>query len=149
VGAADITEAAISERLYTADVPQLDLLIRTGGEMRISNFLIWQAAYAELYFTDTLWPDFAPATLDAALTRIRPPFKTLRTLSSLGSRLPSHGRIRQKPTPAHEFQVGSPVGRLTRPESPAFGPIRQGLTVYSTVPREQAARLASDQCASA
>ena len=68
VGAADITEAAISERLYTADVPQLDLLIRTGGEMRISNFLIWQAAYAELYFTDTLWPDFAPATLDAALT---------------------------------------------------------------------------------
>ena len=47
---------------------RLDLLIRTGGEQRISNFLIWQAAYAELYFTDLLWPDFEPATLDAALT---------------------------------------------------------------------------------
>lgn len=63
-----ITEEAISERLYTAGVPPLDLLIRTGGETRISNFLIWQAAYAELYFCETLWPDFAPATLDASLT---------------------------------------------------------------------------------
>jgi undecaprenyl diphosphate synthase len=65
---ADISEESIRDRLYTADVPDLDLLIRTGGEQRISNFLIWQAAYAELYFTDTLWPDFEPATLDAALT---------------------------------------------------------------------------------
>jgi undecaprenyl diphosphate synthase len=62
-----VDEEAIRSRLYTADGPDLDLLIRTGGEQRISNFLIWQAAYAELYFTDTLWPDFAPATLDAAL----------------------------------------------------------------------------------
>jgi undecaprenyl diphosphate synthase len=64
---ADIDEEAMRARLYTADGPDLDLLIRTGGEQRISNFLIWQAAYAELYFTDVLWPDFAPATLDAAL----------------------------------------------------------------------------------
>jgi undecaprenyl diphosphate synthase len=64
----DIDEQAISDRLYTADVAPLDLLIRTGGEQRVSNFLIWQAAYAELYFTDLLWPDFEPATLDAALT---------------------------------------------------------------------------------
>jgi undecaprenyl diphosphate synthase len=63
----EIDEEAIRARLYTADGPDLDLLIRTGGEQRISNFLIWQAAYAELYFTDVLWPDFAPATLDAAL----------------------------------------------------------------------------------
>jgi undecaprenyl diphosphate synthase len=62
-----VDEEAIRTRLYTADGPDLDLLIRTGGEQRISNFLIWQAAYAELYFTDVLWPDFAPATLDAAL----------------------------------------------------------------------------------
>ena len=62
-----VDEEAIRSRLYTADGPDLDLLIRTGGEQRISNFLIWQAAYAELYFTDTLWPDFARATLDAAL----------------------------------------------------------------------------------
>jgi undecaprenyl diphosphate synthase len=68
IAAAEITEEAIGDRLYTADVPPLDLLIRTGGEQRISNFLIWQAAYAELYFTDTLWPDFEPATFDAALT---------------------------------------------------------------------------------
>jgi len=65
--ASDITEQSINDRLYTADVPPLDLLIRTGGEQRISNFLIWQAAYAELYFTDLLWPDFSPETLDAAL----------------------------------------------------------------------------------
>jgi undecaprenyl diphosphate synthase len=64
----EVDEEAIRSRLYTADGPDLDLLIRTGGEQRISNFLIWQAAYAELYFTDVLWPDFAPATLDAALT---------------------------------------------------------------------------------
>ena len=64
---AQIDEAAIRARLYTADVPDLDLLIRTGGEQRISNFLIWQAAYAELYFCDVLWPDFDPATFDAAV----------------------------------------------------------------------------------
>jgi len=68
MSATDIDEQVISDRLYTADVPPLDLLIRTGGDQRISNFLIWQAAYAELYFTDTLWPDFEPATLDTALT---------------------------------------------------------------------------------
>ncbi|MEX2547296.1 MAG: polyprenyl diphosphate synthase [Chloroflexota bacterium] len=65
--AAEIDEEAIRQRLYTADLPALDLLIRTGGEQRISNFLIWQAAYAELYFSDRLWPDFDPAEFDAAL----------------------------------------------------------------------------------
>ena len=50
-----------------ADLPPVDLLIRTGGEMRISNFLLWQTAYAEFYFTDALWPDFDPAELDRAL----------------------------------------------------------------------------------
>jgi undecaprenyl diphosphate synthase len=63
----EIDEAAIRARLYTAEVPDLDLLIRTGGEQRISNFLIWQAAYAELYFCDILWPDFDPAAFDAAV----------------------------------------------------------------------------------
>lgn len=63
----EIDEDAIAERLYTADLPALDLLIRTGGEQRISNFLIWQAAYAELYFSDRLWPDFDPAEFEAAL----------------------------------------------------------------------------------
>ena len=55
------------KRLSAHDDGEVDLLIRTGGERRISNFLLWQAAYAELYFTDTLWPDFDAAALDDAL----------------------------------------------------------------------------------
>jgi len=58
-----IDEQAIASRLYTAGLPDPDLLIRTSGEMRISNFLLWQIAYAELYVTDTLWPDFRRADL--------------------------------------------------------------------------------------
>ncbi len=58
-----IDEQAIASRLYTAGLPDPDLLIRTSGEMRISNFLLWQIAYAELYVTETLWPDFRPADL--------------------------------------------------------------------------------------
>lgn len=54
----DITENTLNEHTSLANLPELDLLIRTGGDFRISNFLLWQAAYAELYFTETLWPDF-------------------------------------------------------------------------------------------
>ena len=62
-----IDEASISAALYTGDLPDPDVVIRTGGEQRLSNFLIWQSAYAELITTDTLWPDFGPADLDLAL----------------------------------------------------------------------------------
>ena len=62
----DITEATISAALYTAALPDPDLLIRTGGDKRISNFLLWQSAYTELVFTDTLWPDFDAAALQSA-----------------------------------------------------------------------------------
>lgn len=62
-----ITPDSIAAELDTADMPPLDLLIRTSGEVRLSNFLLWQAAYAEMIFTDTLWPDFTPAHLQAAL----------------------------------------------------------------------------------
>ncbi|WP_423143042.1 polyprenyl diphosphate synthase [Parablastomonas sp. CN1-191] len=62
-----ITAEAIAANLDTAAMPPLDLLIRTSGEVRLSNFLLWQAAYAELWFTDVLWPDFTPAHLDEAL----------------------------------------------------------------------------------
>jgi undecaprenyl diphosphate synthase len=55
---ADLTESALSGYLSTAGLPDVDLLVRTGGEQRISNFLLWQCAYSELYFTQTLWPDF-------------------------------------------------------------------------------------------
>ena len=61
------TRSAIAEALYTAGLPDPDLVIRTGGEQRLSNFLIWQAAYAELYTTEVLWPDFGADAFDAAL----------------------------------------------------------------------------------
>ena len=60
-------EQTISEHLYTAGLPDPDLLIRTSGEMRVSNFLLWQIAYAEIYVTETLWPDFSRARLLEAL----------------------------------------------------------------------------------
>jgi undecaprenyl diphosphate synthase len=62
-----LTEEALAPYLSTADAPEVDLLIRTGGESRVSNFLLWQAAYAELFFCDELWPDFTPQTLKQAL----------------------------------------------------------------------------------
>lgn len=62
-----LQESDLTAYLALADLPPLDLLIRTGGEIRISNFLLWQAAYAELYFSPALWPDFGPAELDAAI----------------------------------------------------------------------------------
>ena len=62
-GKTQITEADISSRLYTAPVGDPDLIIRTGGEIRLSNYLMWQASYAEFYFTDTLWPDFGKKDL--------------------------------------------------------------------------------------
>ena len=63
----EITEDTISSNLYTAGYPDVDLLIRPSGEMRISNFLIWQSAYAEFYFADILWPDFSTKELDRAI----------------------------------------------------------------------------------
>lgn len=66
-GAAEVTEEALAKHLMLSEAPEPDLFIRTGGETRISNFLLWQMAYAELYFTDTLWPDFDDAALDAAI----------------------------------------------------------------------------------
>jgi undecaprenyl diphosphate synthase len=63
----EVSVEAIDAELDTADMPQLDLLIRTSGEVRLSNFLLWQAAYAEMWFTDVLWPDFKPSHLLEAL----------------------------------------------------------------------------------
>ena len=71
----EITEDLFQKELYTEDCPDLDLIIRTAGEKRLSNFLLWQAAYAEFYFSDVLWPDFSPEEFDKAIldysTRIR------------------------------------------------------------------------------
>ena len=67
LAAESVDEAAVATRLYTPDQPEPDLVIRTGGDQRLSNFLIWQAAYAEFYFWDGFWPDFDAAAFDAAL----------------------------------------------------------------------------------
>ncbi|MBI5622609.1 MAG: isoprenyl transferase [Elusimicrobia bacterium] len=67
-GAKEVTEETISSRLYTAGLPDPDLVIRTSGELRLSNFLLWQSAYAEIYVTPVFWPDFRRTHLEAALT---------------------------------------------------------------------------------
>ena len=69
--AGELDEAAFGGYLYSAGIPDPDLLIRPGGEQRLSNFLLWQCAYAEFYFTDVLWPDFSPAELDKAIAVFR------------------------------------------------------------------------------
>ncbi len=68
LNAGQLSQEQLAMHLCTAGMPDVDLLIRTGGEQRISNFLLWQSAYAELYFTDTLWPDFGIVGLDTALS---------------------------------------------------------------------------------
>jgi undecaprenyl diphosphate synthase len=70
-GAGEVTPQTIAANLDTADLPPLDLLIRTSGEERLSNFLLWQAAYAEFWFTEVLWPDFTPEHLGEALAQFR------------------------------------------------------------------------------
>ena len=79
----DITEDHFSAALATGGLPQLDLLVRTSGEERLSNFLLWESAYAELYFTDTFWPDFGRAEF-------------LRALESYGGRERRFGRTREQ-----------------------------------------------------
>lgn len=71
ISISDITEDLISSYLSTKNIPDPDLLIRTGGELRISNFLLWQIAYSELYFTDCLWPDFNAETLNEAVLKFQ------------------------------------------------------------------------------
>ena len=65
--AGELTERALSDSLDTAGIPDPDLIIRTGGEYRLSNFLLWESAYSELVFSDVLWPDFTPEDIDAAI----------------------------------------------------------------------------------
>ena len=67
-GKTSVNAEDINSALYTGDCPDPDLIVRTGGDLRISNFLLWQAAYSELYFTDTLWPDMTGEEVDAAIS---------------------------------------------------------------------------------
>lgn len=85
IAAKDVTEESLRERLYTASMPDPDMVIRTSGEIRISNYLLFQCAYSEFFFTDTLWPDFTPEilrqTLDQYATRNRRFGKTQEQLA--------------------------------------------------------------------
>ena len=109
-----IDEAAVAERLYTAGMPDPDLLIRTSGEMRLSNFLLWQIAYAELYITETLWPDFNRTELLRAILEFQ---KRDRRFGGLGeSVLPASveapllaGRRRASVESAEREPVGLPI----------------------------------------
>jgi undecaprenyl diphosphate synthase len=85
--AEQVTEQSLARHLYTADLPDPDLIVRTAGEMRLSNFLLWQAAYAEFYATPTFWPDFGPDELRQAL-------------AAYGQRLRKFGGLRAEATPA-------------------------------------------------
>ena len=89
IAADEIDEQAISDALYTGGLPDPDLVIRTGGEQRLSNFLIWQSAYAELYSSVVLWPDFGPAEFDAALVEFA------RRTRRFGAR-PAPGMLRDR-----------------------------------------------------
>jgi undecaprenyl diphosphate synthase len=71
ISGGNIDESVFARYLYSPDIPDPDLVIRTGGESRISNFLIWQAAYSELYFTPVLWPDFGPKDIEEALSEYK------------------------------------------------------------------------------
>jgi len=98
--AESIDEAAISAHLYTAGIPDPDLLIRTSGEMRVSNFLLWQIAYAELYVTETLWPDFTRADLLRAILDYQ---KRDRRFGGLGGPIPAGLE------PRYREALGAPV----------------------------------------
>nr|WP_199064329.1 isoprenyl transferase [Chromobacterium sp. ASV5] len=92
-GATEISEEALAGRLSMSWAPEPDLFIRTGGEQRISNFLMWQLAYSELYFTDLLWPDFDRAALEQAITSY---WQRERRFGRTSEQLPEHLR-RDKP----------------------------------------------------
>ena len=81
----DISEERIERELYTRSLPELDLLVRTSGEMRISNFLLWQAAYSELIFLPIYWPDFDRAALEHALAEYRRRERRFGGLAETGS----------------------------------------------------------------
>ncbi len=90
---ADLTrldEFAVSDALYTRGLPDPDLIVRTAGELRISNFMLWQAAYAELYVTDTLWPDFGENAIHDALANYSSRERKFGGIPEAVHRVPAH-----------------------------------------------------------
>jgi undecaprenyl diphosphate synthase len=101
-----IDEKMISRRLYTAGLPEPDLLIRTSGEMRVSNFLLWQIAYAELYVTDTLWPDFNRTELLRAILDFQ---KRERRFGGLSDAPPCDDASRGAQEPDEDLEIAGIV----------------------------------------
>ena len=98
-----VGEADLAPPLAMANAQEPDLFIRTGGELRISNFLLWQLAYSELYFTDTLWPDFDDASLDSAIASYRQRERRFgRTSEQLGGNAVSTAATLALPTTGHD-----------------------------------------------
>ena len=131
VAAEDVDEATVAAALYTAGLPDPDLVIRTGGEQRLSNFLIWQSAYAELITTETLWPDFGPADLDARPGRVRQPDPPLRPLSRCceiapGARRSSSRRCSSRCGSAAVDRCSSSRSRRRSPAVEAFRLLTRG-----------------------
>ncbi len=85
-----LDEPTISDALYTRGLPDPDLIVRTAGELRISNFLLWQAAYAELYVTDTLWPDFGETAIHDALADFSSRERKFGAIPAPIERVPAH-----------------------------------------------------------
>lgn len=114
----DIDEARVGARMALADLPPPDLFIRTGGDHRISNFLLWQLAYTELWFTETLWPDLDAATLDRALEDFAGRERRFG-LTSARSRTPGAPKPRRRPSPTTgpRHDPDPPAGR------PGHGPL--------------------------
>jgi undecaprenyl diphosphate synthase len=86
-----VTEEEFSEKMYTTGLPDPDLLIRTSGEMRVSNFLLWQIAYAEIYVTETLWPDFNRARLLEAFVDFQKRERRYGGIGQVKTRKPAAG----------------------------------------------------------
>ena len=91
-----LTEAEIERHLYTSGLPDPDLLIRTSGEMRVSNFLLWQIAYAEIFVTETLWPDFSRARLLEAFVDFQKRDRRYGGIGESEESVPSASRLARK-----------------------------------------------------
>ena len=109
---ADIDEALLGAELDTATLPEPDLLVRTAGQMRLSNYLLWQLSYAELMFTDVLWPDFGPDQLDAAIAEFAARERNFGAVPATQSSHPADSRL-DATEGKLESMHGSPAGEPT------------------------------------
>ncbi len=112
ISAADIDERMIGAELDTASLPEPDLLIRTAGQMRLSNYLLWQLSYAELMFTDVLWPDFGPAELDSAIAEFAARERNFGAVPATQSANPCDSRL-DRPAGNLDSTHGTPAREST------------------------------------